>query len=221
VLRAPLLSLFLIWPSGYAVGLSVTVVVLWPSSLCAVCNVHSISQVSSKKLHSAIDCAGLIPLRRSVLVLGRFLIRFTRGTITNFCAPVQVTGYCGWVDFVCVDVMVLVLPRCTLDNTVASLCSLGDSSVTLLTSYVLSFTFLSFLSKLLENVITRNATCPLLWREDSQEGVLFLRFWMLWHWVPSLVDVGMSDRDVWTEGVFLADTGDSASYRCMAFPVHN
>jgi hypothetical protein len=61
VLHAPLLPLFLIWQSGYTVGLSVF---LWALSLCAVCNVLSISQVSSKKLHSGSDCAGLIQLRR-------------------------------------------------------------------------------------------------------------------------------------------------------------
>lgn len=108
VRHEPLLSLFLIWPSGYTVGLSVTVVLLWAPSFCAVCNVRSISQVSSKKkLHSGVDCARVFPLRRALLVLGRFLVRFTSGTITKFCAAVQVMGYCNRVDFVCADVVVL------------------------------------------------------------------------------------------------------------------
>ena len=109
VRHTPFLSPFLIWSSGYTVDLSVTVVLLWAPSLYAVCNVHSISQVSSKELHSGFDCASLMPLWRSLLVLGRFLVRFTPGTITKFCAAVQVTGYCNRVDFECADVVLVLL----------------------------------------------------------------------------------------------------------------
>jgi len=90
----------------YSGSLPMTVVLSRAPSRCAACIVHSISHVSSEESHPGVDCAGLMPLRSPLLVSGRFLFRFTSGTITKFCAAAQVTGHCNRVDFECADVLV-------------------------------------------------------------------------------------------------------------------